>query len=52
VGPDVARTCHEITAGTAAALVRLIELATVSAGRQLTPADIETIHRRLDLHAV
>ena len=51
VGPDV-RTCHEITAGIPAALVRLIELATVSAGRQLTPADIETIHRRLDLHAV
>lgn len=52
VGPDVARTCHEITAGIPAALVRLIELATVSAGRQLSPADIETIHRRLDLHAV
>ena len=52
VGPDVVRTCHEITAGIPAALVRLIELATVSAGRQLTPADIETIHRRLDLHAV
>ena len=52
VGPDVTRTCHEITAGIPAALVRLIELATVSVGRRLTPADIETIHRRLDLHAV
>ncbi|MEI8318336.1 MAG: hypothetical protein WCH79_10350 [Planctomycetia bacterium] len=52
VGPEMVRTCHEITAGIPAALVRLLELATVPAGRRLTPADIETIHRRLDLQAV
>jgi hypothetical protein len=52
VGPEVVQACHEITAGIPAALERLVELATVSAGRRLTPADIETIHRRLDPQAV
>ena len=52
LGPEVVQTCHEITAGIPAALERLVELATVSAGRRLTPTDIETIHRRLDPQAV
>jgi len=52
VGAEVTRTCHEIAAGIPAALVRLIDLATVSAGRRPTPADIETIHRRLDPQAL
>ena len=52
VAPEVVQTCHEITAGIPAALDRLVELATVTAGRRLTSADIETIHRRLDLQAV
>jgi type II secretory pathway predicted ATPase ExeA len=52
LGSEVVQTCHEITAGIPAALERLVELATVSAGRRLTSADIETIHRRLDPQAV
>lgn len=53
VEADVVQTCHEITGGIAASLVRLVELAAVTAaGRKLVPADIETIHRRLDPQAV
>jgi type II secretory pathway predicted ATPase ExeA len=52
-GDDVVQTCHEITGGIAASLVRLLELAAVmAAGRQLTADDLETIHSRLDPHAL
>lgn len=53
VGDDVVRTCHEITGGIASSLVRLLELAAVMAvGRRLTADDVETIHHRLDPHAL
>lgn len=47
--PELVRTIHEITAGIPAALNRLLDLATLIEGRTPTPADIETIHRRLEL---
>jgi hypothetical protein len=54
-GEAVIRTIHEIAGGTAAIAVRLAEMAAVLASadprHQLTPDAIETIHRRLSLHA-
>jgi len=51
----VARTIHEIAAGIPAAVTRLAEFATLVADARpdslLEPNDIETIHRRLSLHA-
>ncbi|MEX0669231.1 MAG: hypothetical protein WD060_02085 [Pirellulales bacterium] len=48
-------TIHEIAAGIPAAMLRLAELARVLAASRpnlaITPADIETIHRRLSPHA-
>lgn len=51
----LARTIHEIAAGMPTAVSRLVELAAVVAAgrpdRNLSTADIEAIHRRLELQA-
>lgn len=50
---DVVRTVHEIAAGIPAAVERLVGMAGFLAGvgRRVSVADIEAIHRRLDIGA-
>lgn len=55
VGPAVMRTIHEIAAGIPATVTRLADMAALLVdaypARELVPDDIETLHRRLSLHA-
>ena len=54
-GEDVIRTIHEIAGGVPAIAVRLAEMTAMLAAadprRDITPEDVETIHRRLSLSA-
>jgi len=54
-GEDVIRTIHEIAGGVPAIAVRLAEMTAMLAAadprRDVTPEDVETIHRRLSLSA-